>query len=396
MAKSKLSSIKDNPTITKLEMNTLTMAARLSNAIFSALQKRVPIKEITIYSDSEIALGWIKNTKLDAKVVQSHLPDESKFPILFGAQSDLASLIIKDAHATFHLGTAHTITRIREKFRIPQLRRQVQKILRRCVPFQRINNLPYRYQEMPDLPARRVTPSTPCLHVDIDYFGPFTVRSATFLRLHYQEQPVEEIRLQWSKLQLQCENPTIAFTRRTQQKALDAKRCAHIGCCVDEKCAGTNSTALVPKLYQANHLPLTFCVESCRGPGCGPFYMSSGRLFYQIYAQPNNDDILIFRRSRWNEVIVNVKVMNSTKKLKHPRARLLPTIPQDIDYMNLKISTLNQTVPPSPTHQALLISYCAVEESIYHQYCSARHTRMQKLCSATYTRTVDAIRQSPQ
>ncbi|VDO97839.1 unnamed protein product [Heligmosomoides polygyrus] len=40
---------------------------------------------------------------------QSHLPDESKFPILVGAQSDLASLIIKDAHATFHLGKAHTI-----------------------------------------------------------------------------------------------------------------------------------------------------------------------------------------------------------------------------------------------------------------------------------------------
>ncbi|VDP33552.1 unnamed protein product [Heligmosomoides polygyrus] len=360
MVKSKLPSIKDNPTIPKLEMNALTMAARLSNTIFSALRNRVLIKEITIYSDSEIALGWIKNPKLDAKVgvlvrnrskevrkivaslqqdgitvkfgyvdttinpadaatrilskqefndhslwwngqlisaypnktgllkkssvyrkrrsrwakpfhlrqpprlstarwleritkrtnpdlrdkllsripelrfhyeddfitvpeaertsklllrnhqqvhveekinpqkdrlipskdpegiircrgrlQQSHLPDESKFPILVGAQSALASLIIKDAHASFHLGTAHTMTRVREKFWIPQLRRQVQKILRRCVPCQRMNNRPYRYPEMSDLPARRVTPSRPFLHVGIDYFGPITVRSPT-------------------------------------------------------------------------------------------------------------------------------------------------------------------------------------------------------------------------
>lgn len=93
------------------------------------------------------------------RLQQSHLPDETKFPILVGAQSDLASLIIKDVHASFHLGTAHTMTRVREKFWIPQLRRQVQKILRRCVPCQRMNNRPYRYPEMSDLPARRVTPA---------------------------------------------------------------------------------------------------------------------------------------------------------------------------------------------------------------------------------------------
>ncbi|VDP01537.1 unnamed protein product [Heligmosomoides polygyrus] len=108
------------------------------------------------------------------RLQQSHLPDKSKFPILVGAQSDLASLIIKVAHATFHLLTAHIMTRVREKCWIPQLRRQVQKILRRCVPCQRMNTLPYRYPEMSDLPARRVTPSRPLLHVGIDYFGPIT------------------------------------------------------------------------------------------------------------------------------------------------------------------------------------------------------------------------------
>lgn len=95
------------------------------------------------------------------------------------------------------------------------------------------------------------------------------------LRLHYQGHLVKEIRLEWMQPQRQCEKQTITFTRHAQQKVLDAKRCAHAGSCVDEKCAGINSTAFLPELYQANHLPgLTFCVESCGGPGWGCFYMS--------------------------------------------------------------------------------------------------------------------------
>lgn len=49
-----------------------------------------------------------------------------------------------------------------------------------------------------------------------------------------------------------------------------------------------------------------------------------------------------------------MKVINSTKKVKHTRARLLPTIPQDIDGMKLKITTL--TVPPTPALQTQFTS----------------------------------------
>nr|CDJ88349.1 Integrase domain containing protein [Haemonchus contortus] len=40
-----------------------------------------------------------------------------------------------------------------------------------------MNNLPYRYPALPDLPSRRVTKSRPFQHVGIDYFGPIAIES---------------------------------------------------------------------------------------------------------------------------------------------------------------------------------------------------------------------------
>ncbi|KAK6761731.1 hypothetical protein RB195_022712 [Necator americanus] len=108
----------------------------------------------------------------------SDLTKDAKFPILIAAKTPLASLIIEEAHGTFHLSTVHTMAKVRENSRIPQLRRQVQKILRRCVPCQKMNNLPFRYPEMSDLPTRRVTRTRPFQHVGIDYFGPITTKQA--------------------------------------------------------------------------------------------------------------------------------------------------------------------------------------------------------------------------
>ncbi|WKY06610.1 hypothetical protein Q1695_006637 [Nippostrongylus brasiliensis] len=107
----------------------------------------------------------------------SELSDECKQPILLTANTTFATLVIQDAHSKFHLGTAHTMAEVRTHYWIPQLRRQVQKVIRRCIPCQRMNNLPYRYPELPDLPSRRVVRSRPFQHVGIDYFGPITVKS---------------------------------------------------------------------------------------------------------------------------------------------------------------------------------------------------------------------------
>ncbi|KAK6743848.1 hypothetical protein RB195_010883 [Necator americanus] len=77
---------------------------------------------------------------------------QARQPIFIVAKSDLAKAII------------------------PKLRQLVQQVIRGCVPCQKMNNLPFKYPEMEDLPDRRVQRARPFEHVGIDYFGPLTVK----------------------------------------------------------------------------------------------------------------------------------------------------------------------------------------------------------------------------
>lgn len=63
MGKSRLPLRKDNPTIPKLELNALTMATRLAQSIHGALKSHTITTDIIIFSDSEIALNWIRSQK---------------------------------------------------------------------------------------------------------------------------------------------------------------------------------------------------------------------------------------------------------------------------------------------------------------------------------------------
>ncbi|KAK6763916.1 hypothetical protein RB195_024304 [Necator americanus] len=64
MAKSKLPSLKTKSTIPKLEVNALTMGTRLANSTYQAMRDRLNVTEITIFTDSEIALSWLRNPQL--------------------------------------------------------------------------------------------------------------------------------------------------------------------------------------------------------------------------------------------------------------------------------------------------------------------------------------------
>ncbi|CAJ0594774.1 unnamed protein product [Cylicocyclus nassatus] len=59
MAKSKIPSIKTSMTVPKLEMNALTLGVRMSHFICDALEPLCNIKEVILYTDSDIVLGWI-------------------------------------------------------------------------------------------------------------------------------------------------------------------------------------------------------------------------------------------------------------------------------------------------------------------------------------------------
>ncbi|EPB66843.1 integrase core domain protein [Ancylostoma ceylanicum] len=101
----------------------------------------------------------------------------SKTPIYIAPKTALAKLIILEAHGEYHRGLTHTMSAVREQYWIPKLRQQVRVILKKCLPCQKLNNLPFRYPPMGDLPSTRVRKSRPFEHVGLDYFGPLAVSS---------------------------------------------------------------------------------------------------------------------------------------------------------------------------------------------------------------------------
>ncbi|KJH40373.1 hypothetical protein DICVIV_13676 [Dictyocaulus viviparus] len=86
-------------------------------------------------------------------------------------------MITQDAHLPYHSGTSQTMANVREKFWIPKLRQQTRKPLRRCIGCQKMNNLPYKYPKMDDLPESRrdsngnnAKKSLPVAIVSFNYF----------------------------------------------------------------------------------------------------------------------------------------------------------------------------------------------------------------------------------
>ncbi|EPB72220.1 integrase core domain protein [Ancylostoma ceylanicum] len=113
---------------------------------------------------------------------KSYLAEDAKNPVLIAPHTDLAALIIREAHGTFHRSTAHTMAEVRRKYWIPKLRQQVKQVLRKCIPCQRYNNFPYRYPQLADLPAERVRQSRPFQDIGLDLFGPLKTRSTDGVR----------------------------------------------------------------------------------------------------------------------------------------------------------------------------------------------------------------------
>lgn len=97
-------------------------------------------------------------------------------PVFIMPQSQLAKLLIWEAHGKYHTNEQQTMEATREKAWIPCLRRQVKKIIGKCVKCQRYNRAPMKYPNMADMPSFRVRRSRPFENTGLDYFGPMTFR----------------------------------------------------------------------------------------------------------------------------------------------------------------------------------------------------------------------------
>ncbi|WKY06902.1 hypothetical protein Q1695_006801 [Nippostrongylus brasiliensis] len=177
------------------------------------------------------------------------------------------------------------------------------------------------------------------------------------IRLLHRRSLQKELRIQWKRLQLKCVKGDSVFTRNTIQRVVDSKRCSHSGSCTNDKCVNISASSLIPELERGNHYPgITRCVESCGGPGCGCFYLSSGCLFYRIFHVPTDTRIYeMFKCPQWREELeLEVNLITQQGKPAKSAVTLQPTVPVNLDGMRITLSALS--VPPTPALSSTFIS----------------------------------------
>ena len=111
------------------------------------------------------------------RLENAELTHQARFPALLPRNHPATNLIIVDCHRkVLHGGVAHTLSRVRYQFWIPQGRAAVKQVLRLCRTCVRWEGGPYRTPAMAPLPSSRVTPANPFSKVGLDYFGPVQLR----------------------------------------------------------------------------------------------------------------------------------------------------------------------------------------------------------------------------
>ena len=98
-------------------------------------------------------------------------------PLLIPKGHHIAALLITHIHRSCgHLGREHVLSKLREKFWIPQARVLIRSILRRCLTCKRLNARPLT-QKMAPLPTSRTSVyEPPFTHTGMDLFGPLYVK----------------------------------------------------------------------------------------------------------------------------------------------------------------------------------------------------------------------------
>ena len=110
--------------------------------------------------------------KVGGRLQFSLIPEESKHQIILPGKHMVVDKIIQSAHEreATHAGPETTLAITRERFWIIQGRRNVTRVIHRCLKCKRQVTKPLM-QRMAPLPVERASPSPPFTHVGLDFTG---------------------------------------------------------------------------------------------------------------------------------------------------------------------------------------------------------------------------------
>ena len=110
----------------------------------------------------------------------SHLPFESKFPLLLAYGSHLTRLIVMEQHISLkHSGVSQTLAELRRNYWVPKGRAMVRRVIKECLLCKRHHGKPFATPQFAPLPEERLVPGRVFESVGLDYFGPMYVKMET-------------------------------------------------------------------------------------------------------------------------------------------------------------------------------------------------------------------------
>ena len=100
---------------------------------------------------------------------------EGDYPAYLPAKDLFSEKIVERAHLkTLHGGVGFTITEVRRKYWIPQLRRMAKGVIHRCHGCKRFHAIAFTRPREGNLPRDRTQGNRPFQVIGVDFAGPFT------------------------------------------------------------------------------------------------------------------------------------------------------------------------------------------------------------------------------
>ena len=112
----------------------------------------------------------------NSRLSHSNIAHTTKFPILLPKNCPIVEKYVLNLHILHsHAGPGYVLALLRQKFRLCQGRRQVQKIIHKCTKRHCTKPVPLK-QQMAPLPPLRIEEPTAFRNVAVDLFGPMFVK----------------------------------------------------------------------------------------------------------------------------------------------------------------------------------------------------------------------------